>query len=598
MYIGILMQPSVISLLVRWLKPFLIVLCCSTATMAQEVCDNGIDDDGNGLIDLNDSACVCQLTDLPHLRNPGFEQFTALPTAISQMNRALNWHQATYGTSDYFNSLPGGFSPPGLPNPIPSGTGMAGFTATQGGSENIGACLQYPLIPGFTYTLTFSLLGGRYGGTAANPPIPAYDPVNVNLYGRGACPSFPLPGVNDCPQSHGYSILGGVSYTSGFSWQQFTFNFTPVDTIYSIILGPQCVLPANFQGTPQGSPYFWVDEVQIILPAPFVQIRAEEEGNTCLTDWNLRAVVTHQPTVFQWYFEGVALMGQTSQILNLNTGSVGPGTYQVRATYPTGCIIDTILVEMSNLDSFFVTVEPSNCGLPSGSLRIDSVSGGVAPFLFSVDGSLASSQQFYPNLGPGFYNVTAQDAQGCVVIRNYEVGNIGPAIQDLLLDIQSVTCFDSLGVITVLDVVSGTPPFSFGLNPNLLVGDTVIEQLNAGNYVLYVRDSLGCNYQKEVEILDSCIMPPCVVLAPNIFTPNGDGINDLFGLTSDCDFEEAQWMVYNRWGELVFESRSWTDSWDGRHNGKACESGGYAYYFMGRPENRTMVTKGLISLVR
>jgi gliding motility-associated-like protein len=580
----------------RWI--FLLCMAGTTTAMAQEICDNGIDDDGNGLIDLNDSACVCVLNDLPHVTNDGFELYNTLPTAISQMNRATNWFQATYGTSDYFNSLPGGFSPPNLPTPLPSGTGVAGFTVAPGGMENIGTCLAYPLLPGVPYSVTFSLLGGRYGGANANPPIPAYDSVNINLYGRNSCPSFPLPGVDNCPFSHGFVLLGSIHYGSNFSWQQFTMNFTPTDTIYSIIIGPPCVPPANFQGSPEGSPYFWIDDFQIILPAPYVQLNVQEVGNACLSSWELQAVTSHPPDALQWYYEGVALVGQTAPSLQLNSLPTGAGTYQVRATYASGCLVASQTVASNKIDSFYITLQPSNCGLPTGSIRIDSLSGGTPPFTYSLNGSPASPQLFFPNLAAGSYTVTVADAIGCSMSLNYDLENLGPPIQAVFLEVLPVFCFDSLGIIRVQGVEAGTPPFRFGLNSTLLSSDTVLAQLQAGTYMLYLRDSFDCTYQKEVEIADSCIIPPCVVLAPNVFTPNGDGINDVFGLSSDCDFEEAQWMVYNRWGELVFESRNWKDSWNGEHKGQPCDNGGYAYYFVGRAQNRTLVSKGLISLVR
>ncbi|MDP2187095.1 MAG: gliding motility-associated C-terminal domain-containing protein [Sphingobacteriaceae bacterium] len=581
-----------------WRWTLLLWLSCATAAFGQEICDNGVDDDANGLIDLNDSACICTLNDLPHIRNDGFELYSSLPTAISQMNRALNWHQATYGTSDYFNSLPGGFSPPNLPSPFPTGTGVAGFTVSPGGMENIGSCLAYPLLPGIPYTVTFSMLGGRYGGTNANPPIPAYDSVSINLYGRNSCPSFPLPGVNDCPFSHGFVLLGGVRYASVFSWQQFTLNFTPSDTIYSIIFGPQCIPPANFQGTPQGSPYFWIDDLQIILPAPYVQLNVQEVGNGCASDWELRSLTTHPPDALQWYFEGVALAGQTFPVLQLNSLMTGSGTYQVRATYASGCLVASRTVVVNRVDSIYVSLQPSRCGLPTGSLRIDSILGGSPPFSYSLNGAPASAQQFYPNLASGNYALRVSDALGCSLSQSVYLHNVGPPIQGVSLEVFPVFCLDSLGSIKVKGVEAGTPPFRFGLAPNFLTTDTVFTQLNAGRYVLYIRDSMDCGYQKEVELEDSCIVPPCVVLAPNIFTPNGDGINDVFGLSSDCEFEEAQWVVYNRWGELVFESRSWRDGWDGCYKGKLCESGGYVYYFRGRAENRTLISQGLISLVR
>ena len=597
-YFSFLILPVTVSFPLRWHWILLFWLCYSTAAMAQEVCDNGIDDDGNGLVDLNDTACFCQLNDLPHLFNSGFERYHSLPTAISQMQRAQNWHQATYGTSDYFNSLPGGFSPPNLPSPFPSGTGVAGFTVSPGGMENIGACLLYPLLPGIPYTFNFYMLGGRYGGTAANPPLPAYDPINIQLYGSGLCPNFPTPGTDDCPFSHGYTLLGSVYYTSDFNWQQFTINFTPIDTIYSIVIGAQCIPPLNFQGTTQGHPYFWVDDLQITLAAPFVQVRINQEGNACLPGWKLEAVATHQPTAYQWYFEGIALVGQTNRTLDLSALATDSGTYQLRATYPSGCILDSVWVTSNAIDSVYINVIPSRCGLPNGSFWVDSIFGGTGPFLFSINGLPASSQQTYWNLNAGTYSVLVEDAKGCTRLQIFELQNLGPPIQDVFLEINPASCFDSLGSVLIQGVAAGSPPFLFGLNPIVLVGDTMLAQLEVGKYTIYLRDSMGCTFEKEVEIQDSCNLIQCKILAPNTFTPNGDGVNELFKLTSDCEFEQAQWLVYNRWGELVFESRNWQDGWDGTFKGQVCDPGGYAYYFMGRAENRTLVLKGVISLVR
>src|SRR5690554_4135249 len=76
--------------------------------IGQEICDNGIDDDGNGLIDLNDTACDCEGFGVPQnipslIPNPSFEDRNCCPSSFSQLSCADTWIQATTATSDYFN---------------------------------------------------------------------------------------------------------------------------------------------------------------------------------------------------------------------------------------------------------------------------------------------------------------------------------------------------------------------------------------------------------------------------------------------------------------------------------------------------------------
>ena len=65
--------------------------------------------------------------------------------------------------------------------------------------------------------------------------------------------------------------------------------------------------------------------------------------------------------------------------------------------------------------------------------------------------------------------------------------------------------------------------------------------------------------------------------APNAFTPNGDGDNDVYRLVSDQDFTFFQFRVFNRQGEEVFTSSSIDVAWDGTSNGAICPSGNYVY---------------------
>ena len=83
-------------------------------------------------------------------------------------------------------------------------------------------------------------------------------------------------------------------------------------------------------------------------------------------------------------------------------------------------------------------------------------------------------------------------------------------------------------------------------------------------------------YQQEFWVeTESC---DCPVHIPNAFTPNGDGRNDLFELKSTCNYTRYHLRIFNRWGDLVFESKDPTLHWNGIQFGKEAPSGTYSYF--------------------
>lgn len=69
----------------------------------------------------------------------------------------------------------------------------------------------------------------------------------------------------------------------------------------------------------------------------------------------------------------------------------------------------------------------------------------------------------------------------------------------------------------------------------------------------------------------------CHVYVPSAFTPNNDDINSLFSVVGDCDIVTFEIHIFNRWGEEVFSSDSFSASWDGTSNGKDSPGGKYMY---------------------
>jgi gliding motility-associated-like protein len=72
------------------------------------------------------------------------------------------------------------------------------------------------------------------------------------------------------------------------------------------------------------------------------------------------------------------------------------------------------------------------------------------------------------------------------------------------------------------------------------------------------------------------VVPAMSVYVPNTFTPNGDGLNDTFGVAGEA-IREFSMSIYNRWGQLIFETANASQRWDGTVNGQKAGEGTYVY---------------------
>ena len=91
---------------------------------------------------------------------------------------------------------------------------------------------------------------------------------------------------------------------------------------------------------------------------------------------------------------------------------------------------------------------------------------------------------------------------------------------------------------------------------------------------LIIRDQVGC---QDTAIEQITKLQTCNVSVPNAFTPNGDGKNDYLYPLNAYNTTNLEFQVFNRYGQLVFETRDWTKKWDGRLNGQPAETGGYVW---------------------
>jgi len=126
-------------------------------------------------------------------------------------------------------------------------------------------------------------------------------------------------------------------------------------------------------------------------------------------------------------------------------------------------------------------------------------------------------------------------------------------------------------------------------------------------YVTITVAPCGCtdpnatNYNPAATIDDgSCILPIPTVIVPNVITPNGDEVNDIFELTV-TNSTEIELTILNRWGNVIFNEVGTNPGWDGKtQGGLEVEAGTYFYRYIvkGVDENATLEGQGFLQLLR
>ncbi len=127
------------------------------------------------------------------------------------------------------------------------------------------------------------------------------------------------------------------------------------------------------------------------------------------------------------------------------------------------------------------------------------------------------------------------------------------------------------------------------LTPNATPGQTI-------TYTLTVTSPQGCLVADNVTVT---VVPYCIK-PMEAFTPNGDGINDLWLITNGTGcLTEAKAQVFNRYGSKVYESGDYKNNWDGTYKGKPLPDGTYYYVISFRLINgKTVVLKGNLTILR
>src|SRR5678809_1541926 len=188
------------------------------------------------------------------------------------------------------------------------------------------------------------------------------------------------------------------------------------------------------------------------------------------------------------------------------------GSYTVTITDAAGCTLQkTITItEPPVLAAVVLTAVDATCGQTNGSFTIGAVTGGVAPYTYSVDGSAFTTTTTYPGLGAGSHSVVVKDANGCSFTTSASVSNSsGPTA--VVLTAVDATCGQTNGSFTIGAVTGGVAPYTYSVDGSAFTTTTTYPGLGAGSHSVVVKDANGCSFTTSASVSNSS-GPTAVVL--------------------------------------------------------------------------------------
>lgn len=288
-----------------------------------------------------------------------------------------------------------------------------------------------------------------------------------------------------------------------------------------------------------------------------------------------------------------------------------PGKYYfIAKNERTGCIaVDSVNVirndERPNMVNF-TTRKPVCYGEQNGSIAISNVQGGTAPYLYSLDGKVFTQRTSFSNLSAGAYKIYVQDAGGCILDSVFNI------VQDRQIGV-------SMGLDTIIKL-GDSILLSVGVNSaniKRVVWSSYTDSLckrdsscfqqwvrptRQTTYSVTVIDTGGCKAEGRITISIDKKRP---VFIPNTFSPNNDGVNDIFMVYGSQVVKNIKnFQIFDRWGErmLIFQDFKPDNpafGWDGKLRGKDAASGVYPYFIeIEYLDGAIEIIEGSITLLR
>jgi gliding motility-associated-like protein len=284
---------------------------------------------------------------------------------------------------------------------------------------------------------------------------------------------------------------------------------------------------------------------------------------------------------FEWTGpNGFSSTSATPSILNVREVD-HQGFYGLVVVDPvTGCrsaMVSTLVMINTLPQAGFIFNPGPVCEGDSVILQGPSVLGGTYAWTGPNDFRAGGRNAVIRNLSSasvGTYTLTIT-ANSCSVILTTDVSVRVPAATSVHPD-TTIELGSGLRLYATGGVLYQWTPGDFLSETNIPTPFFVPTQAGVFNYAVRITDLFGCSSTEEVQIT---VTPTMRVLIPDLFTPNGDGVNDTWILDFLRPLSGYQIRVFSRGGLEVFTSKNYASDWDGTHykTGKILPDGTYFY---------------------
>ncbi|WP_258104124.1 PKD domain-containing protein [Marinoscillum sp. MHG1-6] len=353
------------------------------------------------------------------------------------------------------------------------------------------------------------------------------------------------------------------------------------------------------------------DGANLVDLGPSEMIVCQNDGSPTLDGSTINST-------YQWYLDGILIGENATQ--DVFTSTAGIFMYRVAVTNQfTGCtamdsVEVTVLPEPAVLQANIVNPE---CSQSNGSFQLEFPNGGnysyemtgpvnAGPFTFDGPGVTPTLD----NLSSGSYIITATNTvTGC---QNIEVMLLEDNADFDMEAVAENDCFEGGDIRIILRNYAGSRVDVEVLDE---FGDVIYSELNRRATNIRVNDlDTGIYYVTTRHVVDPyCLQADTVVLqngvecfrtivAPNAFSPNGNGLNDEFFAYPNDYIERFEIFIYNRWGQIVFNAKDKNFRWDGSFGNQLSPPGTYAYKMVFHsslePEAGQLVQYGSVTLIR
>jgi gliding motility-associated-like protein len=409
-------------------------------------------------------------------------------------------------------------------------------------------------------------------------------PISIITSNDSSCAGNPL------------AISATTTNNTGIWTTNGTGTFAPDDTSLSATYLPSAadgvagVVTMIFTSTNNGGCRSNADTLQVtLIPSPtaaFTSVSACPQDTVTFTD---ASTSTGSLVGWSWNFGDSGTSGLQNPIHIYGSG--GPFIVSLVVTSNNGCV-DTLTQTVNVFNVPVANFNANGVCLSDGTDFTDLstvVGSTISSWIWSFgDGSTNGTTQnpihSYPTSGSYTVLLTVQSAQGCVDT----VSQIIPVLPGPNADFLSDDNIGDVGQVIHFTDQSTNAPVSWFWD----FGDGAIDSTSTVQNPIHVYGSGGI-YDVCLHITDinGCVdsickqeiisMPPSV---PSGFSPNGDGVNDIFFVYGG-PFKKLDFKIYNNWGELIFESDKQSMGWDGKRKGIDQAIGVYVYTVVGVTED-------------